>query len=177
MMIRILIVILIFMCSSYKPVLAEPTPSMSYLMNEPASLFDLGMFKLNKHLKDGWSDDVTVPQAVYDFHEDRILIGFMPFKEIFKIDKGKEYCRDIIGRIKILLLVDFRTGETHFPNGMTLKDIFFSHEGFHEKKNEPKNLGSDLAKIIDVGVSVPIEKGKMLPCRSPLLSKEIMYYE
>ncbi len=179
MMIRILILIFIFMCSSYKPVLAGPTPSMSYLMNEPASLLDMGMFKLNMHLSNSLFRDSTgtVLKVNYDFDENRITIGIVSFKEVSNIDKGKEYCREIIDNIKLALLVNPNTGAPFVSDVPGILQIFFSHEGFYKKKNQPKNLYSDLDKLTDIGVVVGIEDNKTsLTCKSPLLSKEIMYY-
>ena len=183
MMIRILILIFIFMCSSFKPVLADPTPSISYLMNEPASLFDLGMFKLNWHLKNTSilfgtkfdSKSVTV-DAIYTFDQNQITIGFSAGEVMSNIDAGKEYCQEIIGGIKKTLFVNPHTGIPFDIGGMNTYKLIFSHEGFYEKKDQPKNLYSDLAKITKIFGRVIIEKKEsFFFCISSLLSKEITY--
>ena len=68
MVIRILMLIFVSLCSSYKPVSAEPTPSITYLMSEPASLLDLGIFKLNMFLESSriLKEEGLVTSAAYD---------------------------------------------------------------------------------------------------------------
>ena len=45
--------LLIFILSmTASPVRAEPSPAVQWLMNEPASLFDIGMIRLEKKIKE-----------------------------------------------------------------------------------------------------------------------------
>ena len=92
MMIRILILIFVFMCSSFKPVLADPTPSISYLMNEPASLFDLGMYKLEQALNWIYLNNDSELTVVVNYHwvKNRISILFIDHKKRVNRDEVKK---------------------------------------------------------------------------------------
>ena len=103
----------ILIATSYDITSSEPTLKIRYLMNEPMSLFDFGMYKLNEHLKSS-SEYILdkregVVIAVYDPDKNRINILGEAY--IDDITQARKVCNDTISSIKSTLGVSYKTGE------------------------------------------------------------------
>ena len=97
---------------------ADPGTATQYLMNEPASLMDIGLLKLNMKLEklkphlwgpflgDGDADRTKV-SASYDFAADEIRVQITFFSDAESIEDA---CKATIGALRVLLydLVEFR---------------------------------------------------------------------
>ena len=142
----------------------EPTPAVRYLMNEPVTLFDLGMLRLEQLF-----GSFTVPVHVtYQWKENRIAIDvFLPSNmETKSVQKVR--CKKVITGIKNILMVNAQTGKP-FSFSHSLLPELFSHVGF-TSTDKPKNVAAELDTITEVSVRV-----FNVMCKSALLSKEILF--
>lgn len=170
---------------------AEPTPKISYLMNEPASLFDLGMFALNEQLRRNILFLDSEPKkwiskgliwAYYDWDKNRIKIFYRnildnPFPGTK--DESKNKCKDIMVFIKLHLFVDGLTGKFFLGKENSSMADLFGHFDY-TNKNEPKGLSAELDNITEISVFFPYKtknKEGHIRCTSPLLSKEVSFIE
>lgn len=67
---QLLSMVMLYACSTN--MFAEPSSSVQYLMNEPASLFDFGMKRLDEFLS-GRTDIFVITE--YNYDQNRILIS------------------------------------------------------------------------------------------------------
>jgi len=155
-------------CAAPIPSLAEPSPTVQYLMDEPASLFDLGMKSLNYSLSEGMKDvDVF---AGYSWEENRIEITVYDVEVPDTIPNEKARCAKLVEQVKRHLAVV--NGKT--PMKISGLGIYFSHTGYKNTK-QPKNVATDLDAITTIRVHV--SQAKDVTCESPLLSTKVMYSE
>ena len=110
---RILLVAILFATTTVGH--AEPTPVVKYLMDEPVTLFDLGMLRLDRlfddfKVKDAKSVFVSVG---YKWKENRISIfAFVDTNKAESFFPPRRHCKEIIGRIKETLDVSSISGQT-----------------------------------------------------------------
>ena len=164
---QLLSMVMLYACSTN--VFAEPSSSVQYLMNEPASLFDFGMKRLDEFLS-GRTDIFVITE--YNYDQNRILISVRDRSDTVK-SKGeaKERCAQMIGEMKTMLGVGL--------DSTSVLGSFFSHEGY-TKRSEPKNLGAELDSItVIIGRILHIERNNNfnISCESPLTSPKVMYSE
>ena len=84
--------LLVLMTINGRQLRAEPGPVGTWLMNEPASLWDLGMLRLEEyisemketHLQVNYTEDIN-----YDWDENRIMIQFYAKKEEFEKENAR----------------------------------------------------------------------------------------
>jgi len=147
-------------------VYAEPTPSISYFMNESVSVFDMGMYllgieinktceePLNEFFKDcGYKkirEDLSYFQdisAYYDWDKNRIILFFLIDNIETKLGDGlfKLLCERMLRKIQIRLgIID---GKPHFEySGLNL---FFRHHGY-KKTNEKDAYYKELDNITKI---------------------------
>ena len=102
--------ILVFMLIA-SSVSAEPSPTVNWLMDEPASLFDIGMLRLRQENDDRWlprlseriselsllakGEALQSSSVVYDIKENRITIGAM-----FKGRPDEGCCAEILAEYR-----------------------------------------------------------------------------
>ena len=134
---------------------AEPSPTVNYLMNEPATMFDLGMYRLEeylnkypfKSLKDEKGIDVGIIFVSYHWGENRIIIKASPYTESYI--SAKDMCKIMTNKIKTILGI----GEEGVLSIFTKKRIgnFFQHNNFRTKE-EPYNFINEIEKIVEIRV-------------------------
>lgn len=169
--------VFVLIAATYRIASSEPTPKINYLMNEPASLFDLGMYRLGEGLSNAviLKENRISAAPFYDWDKNRIKIkGFSSINKSLDMKEAKLLCSDVIRRIKSYLMVDSETGKS-FLGTHSIFESFFSHDGY-KNKSEPSDLYSDIDNITEIEAYVG-EEGKefKINCKSPLMSKEIMF--
>ena len=162
---------------------AEPSETIKYLMNEPATLFDLGLYRINQELSERpipFTIDKAPPAtriyAEYNWDLNRIEINIRYLYGTKKIPNNiKELALFHIDNLKVYLGIDTRTGRP-FGKQSRLKE-YFIHLNF-ENKNRPKYLGEKLDQITTFIIEVisPEPKRELIG-RSPLLDKNIYWSE
>jgi hypothetical protein len=173
---------------------SEPTSSVKYLMNQPVSMFDWGIDRMEKHLyavgtkgmltfPDTSNLDVRyffAPSISYDWDSNRIdvLLVCSDFDRKMDIEKAKRLCRTAIANTKTIL----GSMEGILLYGDSVSGRWFSHKGY-TKTSEPKNLYKEIDNIILIRADIllkeiTISKDKSatsLKCESPLLSSEVLF--
>lgn len=153
---------------------AEPTPTVNYLMKTPVSLFDYGMYKLDKSFKESAEDNYkidgkfpNISYVSYNFNLNKISMVLIYVVESKKpnIKDIKNRMGEIIGQIRGTLSL----------GNYGLLSQFFSHKGY-TVKGKPDNIGKDLANIIELELSISFSKESPpnlfepdLKCTAPLL--------
>lgn len=142
-----LILVCLLVCNSY----AEPTPSVQWLMNEPVTLWDWGVVRLEQHLMKQiheWSDGEADVVVVNDTKEGRLIIGIWPVTGVSAKDEAeaREMCKKAIGFVRLTVGVSKR-----FLGNDSIIASFFRHRGFRGS-NEPTDLQSQIATMIEIDV-------------------------
>ena len=180
-----IVMFLLFMATGISK--AEPTPTISYLMNTPVSMLDFGIYRLENFLI-GDVSNLAIPlgseikpdiQVAYLYNSNRIQIIFSyglllerNIKQIEKIDLKTEIAK-LIKQIKFMyFFLDFETGKPRQGCCSSI-DRFFSHQGYG-LKGEPKNLNKELDEITEIYVGFFYGE-KMLSAKSPLIGNKIYW--
>ncbi len=146
---------------------AEPGPVGKWLMNEPASLWDVGMYRLEEYVH-GWKGAHPLASYIsrirYDWDQNRIIIDIFVRKEDFE----KEKCASIIKEVRDSGGVG-EDGKPFTPCGYSYYSHLFSHLGF-KNKDQPENYRQRLDKIFRIKVQFAIGS-----CEGKLLSNEVLY--
>ena len=173
---------------------ADPGPVVTWLMNEPISLFDLGMHRLSNAVRDWpaadeqnfWLQEFAgMPSysVAYDWDLNRIFIrGNMKIVT----DKAKEACRAMIDAVHLQAYMDaFSRGEVEMfapgsEGGYSRFAGFFSHYAYGTQ-SEPEEYRSRLDNIIILEATVlklDLNLGAdTVKCFQPLTGGDNVYFE
>lgn len=157
--------------------MAEPTANIQYLMNEPVSMFDWGIYRLDKYFEDIHIDGA---QSIfywtdYDWSKNIINLNFTIETNTKSRDEAKEIGKSLINKVRHSLGVDPDMGKPYGGNSRLYE--YFSHNSSKDNK-EPKGIESELEKITVIEVLVIAGEGKKgLKCQAPLLGTKIMFEE
>ena len=140
-------------------VMAEPTPAVQYLMNEPVSMLDWGLYRMEEKIKK-YFDFPDFPKGgnpwVFEFNynwdSNRIMISVGIVRELDS--PAKDQCRNVISAIRGYALGNFWEGVKGDPqkNGSFLAKCF-SHSGY-TKTDIPEGLLKEIDQIIEIQVAV-----------------------
>lgn len=145
---------------------AEPDSTIKYLMNEPVSMLDWGLFQLEKRLEAGLSDVCSVD---YEPVSNRIrierIIGFD--KKLPDIEWAKSECKSAVIGIRVIA-----------DQTVAFKSDFYHRLGSSRFKREPENLAEMLMKVTEIRIVV-FYRGTTKPirCMGPLLGEDIYFKE
>ncbi len=185
---------------------SEPGPVVRYLFDTPASLFDLGMYRLNKDLNDKFTIEtygyIFITWATYDWNKNRIVIalmaanaddilgntatkmikskikGVIPNQSAPLIDIWKTNCKSIIEDIRALEGMVFEGKLLRDDKNSAIANLF-GHYGYSDNK-EPLNYKKKLDDIIEIQVTkLSGENGNDVEilCRGDLISSDVFYGE
>jgi hypothetical protein len=145
----------------------EPDAVMKYLMNEPVSMLDWGLFRLDKGLIDPiLSDKGVMASSGYNYSQNKIIINISiidyPDKKKKSAKEIKESCRETIDFVKTVL--------KQVP-----LDVYFIHEGF-AKKDAPKITSEHIRWLVEIYCSGTHESGRIIG-KSSLNENEIYFSE
>jgi hypothetical protein len=167
------------------PAIAEPTPSVNALMNEKLSLFEFGMYKMEKsldnftpRLKKEWNFD-GFNTVGYNWKKNQIEILWFGFN--FRPQNAcggvsVEKCRDITSKIWQLardsICPTSKCDKTSHMAG------WFSHRGFERKLQGGRTdneIAEDLIHIVYQKVSQGVKnddgKNQYITCEGPITEK------
>jgi len=163
---------------------AEPTPTISYLMNTPVSMLDFGILKLNTRLE-SFGNKLMIGKTeplitvFYEWNSNRIKIfySYLIKKGLYKGQDIKQEITHLIEMIKESYFgYDHKTGkQTEFgrQGGSQLLNCFAHYD--YVLKNEPKNLVKELEKITEIYISVVVLGDSTTKGTSPLISNKIYW--
>ena len=133
---------------------AEPSPIVNWLMDEPETLWDRGMDRINQKTEraKGYVKSETSSAAgawaEYDWDDNEILI------RLIILDHQGEITHEECNRVRGLFLIGLGLKITQFiTEEWVLSSIssMFSHVGFR-KKGRDEDLGKKLSRIMFVNV-------------------------
>ena len=145
---------------------ADPTKTTSWLMGEPMSLFDWGIYKTDKKLADLKIASSMFPaqffsgSAEYDWDANRIRLRVLLH--------GKGTDAECLENLKVAkaAFLDFKWDEKEqLRSSPAIFRALFSHEGGYQSKGAPADIGEEIAKIstIEVFILVKASDGSYSP--------------
>lgn len=159
------------------PAKADPGPIVNWLMNEPVSLFDLGMLRLKKDAEEavknlfgaqytGLVSEQYLSFVQYDYAKNRIQIGF-DARRSRKLKFEKAACKKHLGvaRFSMGTVVE---GKVVFRDASDAA-LNFTHVGY-SVESQPKDLAKKLDDIITVEIFM--DGGS---CFGSLVSEDVFY--
>lgn len=154
---------------------SEPDPIAKYLIDEPVSLLDFGIFRLNEAMRQTMASEYrAIGSAIYDWSDNKILLrGFSTAGAIKNNEDAKMQCKKMIDSVRYLLGVSADTGESVFGKNSMIHQ-YFQHRGY-KTTSEPEDLADHLVKMVEIQVGVAMTDGTKIECRGPLMST-IIYF-
>ncbi|OHY72932.1 hypothetical protein [Marinobacter sp. AC-23] len=162
-----------------------PNKTVSYLMNEPLTMFEWGLYKVKDEIFSIEFEDLdltfrNLAGVEYDWEGNRINLSLTIYPEyaFFKKVGGKKICKLALQKVK-----------SRFGYGVEAKyrelfgiNTYFEHKGF-TNKSKPESLAEDLENITKIMINVyssesnrPMFK-KMATCSSMLLEDDVYFLE
>jgi hypothetical protein len=180
-MIKTLFFILVFVVAS--TVQAEPSKITKYLINEPISLMDFGLYKLaeatefNLKMIFSGKDFHSRSNAYYNYDADKIELDITVysdeyfFKKYETTEKLKNYCKKAIIEVKNMWIENNRFDSASY---------YFSHWKY-SKSNAPgiEEIEKEVARRFKVAVTVVfrVPETKKLSCFNEGLNDQIYFSE
>ena len=135
---------------------AEKTNTIKYLVNEPLTLLDLGLYRLNRLVNE---DPYGRANVTFDWENNKITIHITILehfvnKSIKNMQNEKEayaFAIRMINSLRTKLGVNSQTGEINSGNNTRLENCFRPIHG-GKKKNEPESLKEDLFEMVEISV-------------------------
>lgn len=153
-------------------------------MREPATLWDLGLSRLDLDLRLKSSDfaiDGAPPSGIrseYKREANRLAINLIYNKPRFAdLEKAKQACREVVASLRSFFLVDSTTGvpllRATTGGGSSLAG-YFTH-GYFDAGREPKDFENQLDGILVLNTVLMSTGGSALTCSAPLLGRTVTY--
>jgi len=134
---------------------AEQTNTIKYLANEPLTLLDLGIYRLNRLVKEDPYGRVIVN---YDWGKNKIIIHITIVEHFVntrrRLNNEKEvyvFVSRMVNSLRTKLGVNYQTGEIN--SGYTSLENCFRPVHGGKKKNEPESLKEDLFDMVEILVT------------------------
>jgi hypothetical protein len=158
--------------------MAEPAAKIKYLMNEPVTLFDWGIYRLDKYFEDVHIEGAqsTILWTSYDWDKNILTLNFTVETNTKSRDEAKKIGKSLIDMVRVSLGVDPDNGKPYAGNSR-LYTQHFSHSSAQDD-SKPKGLESELDNITVIEVLVVAgDYQRGLKCKAPLLGTKIMFEE
>ena len=169
---------------------AEPAAPIKYLMNEPVSMLDWGIYRMGNALRTaGYLEFLAINDirpnihARYEPSFNSIVIEVTSpiIEDVESRKKAREWCSSVVELSRVNLGVNKGTGKASSAQGSHIRNFFQSE--WHQKTDQPESLGNELDKITELIVFAKFrEKGAKAPprtirCNAPLLGTGITFSE
>ena len=135
---------------------AEKTNTIKYLANEPLTLLDLGLYRLNRLVNE---DPYGSANVTFNWGNNKILIHITILESFVhtgvNMNNEKEayaFAIRMINSLRTKLGVNAQTGEINLANNTRLENCFRPVHG-GKKKNEPESFKEDLFEIVEISVT------------------------
>jgi hypothetical protein len=160
---------------------AEPAPATTWLMNEPMSIWDWGIFRLQ-----GRVDNMKEVQSLlrdakwffgdveYDWDANRIKIQIALDSSALT----SKSCIENMRQAKAVLTNYTFEASKQREAAIAMIAGTFSHAGGYQSKNEPKKLAEEIARLVQIEVQLHTKDSqgvyhRKVQCRSDLLEADI----
>ena len=153
--------------------LAEPTPGIQYLMEEPVSMLEWGLHRLSSHLQASLGANSGTAETRYWWATNRIQIRLTLIDTPPSVEEARNVCAKTIDWVRgTLAVVD---GQPQL-SGVSAVPSFFSHHGFRGR-NEPQALGPELDARTEIHVDFHFKEPHQVRCRGELLGTNYESYD
>lgn len=150
---------------------AEPSKEVYWLMNEPVSMLEWGLYRLNSEIE--FDERImsiisgTKPYArwIYDYENNEIQLQIVYYVDNFEKKIMREKMKESIEYIKVQFPVAKNIGST-------ILHSYFTHD-YYEDANRPKSIGKHIDKITKIVIIAKYSKTKSYKCYSPLVEDKI----
>lgn len=179
--IRLLIFVGYFLVLISNESRAEPPESFKYLINEPASLFDIGMMRMHISNKEEW-----IPRLIENIQGENLTQGDLSLPVYYnggdnKIritagfygDPTEKKCERVLNEYKNIIVPFGRKLVSGVPETRYIQLVrgFYSADRDHSSQVLPKDFGIDLGKSVLVSVLIfgetpSVSPGKVINCSS-----------
>jgi len=152
-------------------------------MDEPVSMLDWGLFKLDEHFQsESFQDSFRsklpqyelinpiIPPAIYDWDKNRIYIEINSTTDFKNEDDVRKYFSAVVRFIQEDMWIN-RDGYLSKDLSYSALDYYFSHVGFR-RSSEPENIGEELDNITEFVMGLTIGETYFY-FRSPLIGNII----
>jgi len=181
---------LVLISNDEVPEMPEPPESFKSLMNEPASLFDIGMMRMHISNQEEWiprlieniqgenltQEAVSIPVR-YNGGDNKVRIT-----AIFYGDPTEKKCERVLNEYKNIIVPIGRQLVSGVPEARYIQLVgeFYSADRDHSSQVLPKDFGIDLGKSILVSVVIfeetpSVSPGKVIHCSSGFESDVISF--
>jgi hypothetical protein len=181
---KIILVLSLLAWASNGP--TQPADTMQSLIKEPASLLDLGLYRLESELRDFRFNNLELfrdnsAQVVYDRKTQRVAATMVIYPESDSFSpapQGNDFskiCRDAMGQLKDHYLARSEVGQSR------IAFLFTSSGSDHSEAGAAWD--SDIAASVDIEIAVASSRKNRPPltiekrCSSGLLEEEIQFLQ
>jgi hypothetical protein len=174
--ITLMIVVITMVLAFIKPCIAEPDSTIRYLITEPVTLLDFGLYRLTEEIDTHFAkiEYTSGAYMFYDWDANRINIIISGPAGKFKTKKeAKDWCEWAVCEVRKELGLDCSSLRSSIPAGTSMLSLRFNHLG-HKSRNEPKDLGNKLDKITIIKIDAGYGKNSRISCSVPLLGADVM---
>lgn len=171
-------------------VFSEPSKTFSYLMNDPTTMLDFGMYKLEKDLNilhhinpndlvQGIHNNGQYIRVRYSWEKNKLnlIYNYYLKNEALKKKSGIEYCKLATNEIREGFGASYEGEFAREMRGINSISNYFRHAGF-SNKNTPDNFMDEIENSTIISISIRSNPKNIIPfeanaeCESPLLGNE-----
>ena len=160
------------------PAAAGPDQTAEYLMEDSASMLDLGVLRLEMELSDRVSKwvrpaDISV---FYEWSSNCLVVEALANDSLFMSETdAKTWAEFAVQRIRSALGYSGSTGERTLGDLIPLRR-YFAHTGF-ARGDEPETLYEELEEMLEIRVLIGMEgyTDLYMSCRGELTGTEIYF--
>jgi len=155
---RSLLVAVVIACGATFPTAADApkTPAIFWLMEEPVTLFDLGLFRLRRDMEavsrwlaeQGYASETPLNGAYYEWRE-RKIVAYVSIRDS-ATDPSERQCHEVFGRAVRWLIGGAPQGPRQ---AMFYLESLFLHQG-PGNVGRPQNLGQELVEAVRMEVTL-----------------------
>ena len=172
------------------PKMPEPPESFKSLINEPASLFDIGIMRMHISNQEEWIPTLIENIQGENLTQDAVLIPVfysggdnkIRITASFYGDPTMKKCERVLNEYKNIIVPFGRQLVYEVPGARYIQLVgeFYSADKDHPSQVLPKDFGIDLGKSIVVSVIIfeetpPPSPGKVIHCSSGFESDAISF--
>jgi hypothetical protein len=168
---KLIIITALLMCLQVINVNAEPSKKTRYLINEPVSMLDFGIYRLNKRIssyKNSLEINGKLTSAIwsYNYNDDRLNLHISYHLEKENKEKIKQKIKQTVKYIKNVIY------PSHIKSYIS---HYFMHEGY-TSKNKPDNLYEHIDNIAYINIRAMF-KYKTYHCISPMNEAKFLWVD
>jgi hypothetical protein len=171
--------IILALATQAQPSWAEATQTVLKVMNEPLSMFDWGMYRLEERLQNvlevRFGKNRPPLVVSYDNSLNRLQIFVGGIEKFQNEQEAKRFCKAVVKYIKMDLFINVDTGDLVDERAGSAAGRYFMH--LYGETQAEKAAAKEIDKLTEIGVNVVTKDMRIFFCRAPLLGTDIFFSE